>query len=95
MRLTSSLLAIFAGLTLSMAGCGGDMSEPEQAPASESISVDPQRPEGDVTQQALCPLKWYCDTTRRYYNTSELCAAACGSVACYREHQCGGGCLCP
>jgi hypothetical protein len=58
-----------------MAGCGGDLSEPEQAPASESISVDAQLPEEDVTQQAICPLKWYGDTTRRYYTTADLCAA--------------------
>ncbi|MFP2930065.1 hypothetical protein ACLESO_33685 [Pyxidicoccus sp. 3LG] len=95
MRITSPLLAVVVGFTLSMAGCGPGTPAPEQEPAPESVTTDEQRTEGDVTQLAMCPLRWTCDATSRYYLNLEQCTAACGSSACYRDHACTGGCTCP
>jgi hypothetical protein len=83
---------------LAVTGCGGT-EVPNETPVSESVQAPaqpaPQSSEHTVTQMSVCPQMWYCDTTNAYYSTSTQCAAACGSVACYRDYRCNGTCLCP
>lgn len=90
MRITSVVVAFVAGLTLAMTGCGG--VEPEQSPGTDP-AVEQGAPD-DVTAQAVCPLKWLCDTTGKYYSTQSTCASAC-DVTCYRDYACTGTCICP
>ncbi|MBZ4394089.1 hypothetical protein OWM54_28300 [Myxococcus sp. MISCRS1] len=94
MRITSSLIAAVAALTLSITGCGGGApSEPEQAP--EAISSEAPSSEGEVSAMAICPQKWTCNSTSNYYGTLETCTAACGTNICYRDFDCRGACFCP
>ncbi|GEN07140.1 hypothetical protein SAMN05443572_104235 [Myxococcus fulvus] len=95
MRIISPLLAVVVGLTLSMVGCGGNASEPEQAPPAESSAVDEQRPEGEVTQMAICPRVWRCLSVDRNFVTLADCTAACGGDTCYRDYACRPACECP
>ncbi|MCK8498643.1 hypothetical protein [Myxococcus fulvus] len=95
MRIISPLLAVVVGLTLSMVGCGGNTSEPEQAPLAESPVGDALRSEGDITQMAICPRVWRCDSVDRNFITLADCTAACGGDTCYRDYACRPGCECP
>ncbi|MCP3064039.1 hypothetical protein LXT21_35210 [Myxococcus sp. K38C18041901] len=96
MRITSSLFAVVAALTLSITGCGGGAPvEPEQAPASETVTSESPRSEGEVSAMAICPQKWTCNPMSNYYGTLESCTAACGTNICYRDFDCRGACFCP
>jgi hypothetical protein len=98
MRITSPLIAVVAGLTFAMTGCGGE-SESQQAPASESVLVEEQLFQGDTSEEnvsamATCPLMWTCNWTT-YYGTQSQCTAACGGSPCYKDYACNSSCLCP
>jgi hypothetical protein len=99
MRITSLLVTVVAGLTFAVAGCG-DVSESQQAPASES-ALDEQLSKGDgseenVSAMAGCPLMWTCGWAR-YYSRQSQCtaAAACSGLTCYQDYACTRRCLCP
>jgi hypothetical protein len=94
MRITTLLVAFVTGLTL--AGCGGTI---EEAPPPEAVIVDGQTASevattGNVTAQAICPLKWTCDSWH-YYSTQTTCETYCGVGNCYRDYACNGTCVCP
>jgi hypothetical protein len=99
MRITSVVVAVIAGLTFAVTGCGGAIeSEQDQ----DSIQAAPQgseqsATEGDVTAMGICPLQWYCDGTARYYSTQSACNTACApyGYTCYRDYACTGSCICP
>jgi len=98
MRITSLLVAVVAGLTFAVAGCGG-VSESQQAPASEAVLVQEQISQGDsseenVSAMGICPSLWTCNSTT-YYSTQSQCTAACGGSPCYRDYACNRSCLCP
>ncbi len=98
MRITSLVVAVVAGLTIAVTGCGG--TEPEQTPATEAGLVDEQAAQQNVSQQditplAICPLKWACDANGKYYSTQAQCTAACSGSTCYRDYACTGTCVCP
>ncbi len=99
MRITSLAVAVIAGLTLAVTGCGGTI-EPEQAP--ETVQAEMQGAEqvasvGEVNAMATCPLKWFCDGNWQYYSTQSACNTACSpyGYTCYRDYACTGNCLCP
>jgi hypothetical protein len=90
MRITSFVAVLVAGLTFAGTGCGTNQIDPSQEQAaSEQVSS-----EGTHSEQAVCRLMWTCDWSG-YYTTQAECKAACGGNACFREHACTGGCVCP
>jgi hypothetical protein len=93
MRIPLSFVAVFVGVAVSVSGCGGSY-EPEQAPVSESLSVDEPLPEGNVTQQAICPQLWTCNYSR-WYGSEANCVAGCGGTPCTRDYHCTPNCVCP
>jgi hypothetical protein len=99
MRITSVVVAVIAGLTFAVTGCGGTI-ESEQG--QESIQAEMQgseqsASEGDVTAMAICPLRWYCDANGANYSTKSACTTACApfGVECYPDYACNGRCVCP
>ncbi len=43
----------------------------------------------------ICPQKWFCDDTGRFYGSLTTCQAACGSTPCYLDYVCSASCACP
>lgn len=93
MRITSVVVALAAGFTLALTGCGGTIV-PEESPNSDTAVTDQQGAPGDVTAQAICPLRWTCDWTH-WYGTQTQCQTACGANPCERDYACNGTCVCP
>jgi hypothetical protein len=99
MRITSLAVAVIAGFTLAVTGCGGTI-ESEQAPEivqAETQGAEQVDSEGDVTAMGWCPRKWFCEGNWQYYSTQSACNTACApyGYTCYMDYACNGTCVCP
>jgi len=102
MQLRSLMMAMTLAGAFVLGGCV--MEEPQldavsdtalestAAPASQE-AVQPGQ-DGFETE-AVCPLRWTCDSVFNYYSTQSACITACGADPCYRDYDCRGACLCP
>jgi hypothetical protein len=64
-----------------------------ESTASESTPESAQAAQEDLGTEAICPLRWTCDSIS-YYSTQSACVTACGGP-CYRDYDCRGSCICP
>ena len=65
--------------------------ESTASPASEEMAPASQ---DDLGTEAICPLRWTCDSIS-YYSTQSACLTACAGATCYRDYDCRGTCVCP
>lgn len=65
-----------------------------ESTASQSAEESLPSSQDEFQPDAICPLRWTCDSFS-YYGTQSQCIAACGGEPCYRDYYCNGTCFCP
>jgi hypothetical protein len=100
-RFRTLAVAVTLASAFVLGACVIDTPEPDdvteavlESTASESTQEDIQPSQEGLGTEAICPLRWTCDSIS-YYSTQSACVTACGGEPCYRDYDCRGTCLCP
>lgn len=100
MKLRILMIALTLGSAFVLGACVVDAPESDNLTESALESTDvssselTQSTEDEFETEAICPLRWTCDSGS-FYSTQSQCIAACNGATCYRDYDCSGSCVCP